>query len=244
MTHHSYFTGFGGFDFAAKLQGIDTTLQCERDTFCRKFCNYFFPDVIIHKDIYSIDKKQVNYATIASAGFPCQNISESGDNTGIYGQKSKAVWQFLDIAFTVGYKYLLLENSAKLTIRGLDKLLCAFSENGYDAQWSCLRASDFGYSHKRERIFVVAYPHQNRLPCKLFLPVETTRLYSAPKKANETFLRITEKAIHTEGNYLDLCGVNGFPRNFRKIIAGLGNAVNITMAEYLFFCIKEFDKTI
>jgi len=241
MTHHSYFTGFAGLDFAAQLCGISTTQQCEKNKFCIKFCNYFFPGVPMYRDIYKIDKNLIEYADIASAGFPCQNISHCGDGSGIYGEKSKTLFQFLDIAFHVRYRYLLFENSAIFPIRGMEQLLCKLAQNGYDAQWVCLQASDFGYTHERKRIFIVAYPSQDRPPRNLFRPVETIQLHSKPTTSDETYLRITDKSIHTEGNYYDLCGVDGFSRNYRQIIAGLGNAVNITMAEYVYRCILDFN---
>jgi DNA (cytosine-5)-methyltransferase 1 len=137
---------------------------------------------------------------------------------------------------------LLFENVAVFTIRGLNQLLCELTKNGYDAQWICLQASDFGYAHKRARIFIVAYPIEKRPRCALFKPVKTVQLHSTQKQNEETYLRITAKGIHTKGNYFDLCGVNGFPRNYRQLIAGLGNAVNVTMAEYVFRCIIDYEK--
>jgi DNA (cytosine-5)-methyltransferase 1 len=51
-----------------------------------------------------------------------------------------------------------MENVGALTFRGLDRLLGSLSEIGYDAQWHDIRASDLAAPHRRERIWIVAYP--------------------------------------------------------------------------------------
>jgi DNA (cytosine-5)-methyltransferase 1 len=40
---------------------------------------------------------------------------------------------------------------------GLDIVLGSLAEAGYDTEWSCIRASDMGGSHRRDRWWLVAY---------------------------------------------------------------------------------------
>ena len=54
-----------------------------------------------------------------------------------------------------------MENVGALTFRGLDTVLGSLTEIGYNAEWQDIRASDMGAPHKRERIWVVAYSHQD-----------------------------------------------------------------------------------
>jgi len=56
-----------------------------------------------------------------------------------------------------------MENVGALTHRGLDRVLGSLAEIGYDAEWQDIRASDMGAPHRRERIWIVAYPQRQRL---------------------------------------------------------------------------------
>ena len=43
-------------------------------------------------------------------------------------------------------------------LRALGRVLGDLADLGYDARWVCLRASDVGACHRRERVFVLAHP--------------------------------------------------------------------------------------
>jgi hypothetical protein len=53
-----------------------------------------------------------------------------------------------------------VENVGNLTSSGMDIVLSDLSEAGYSAVWFDLRASDVGAPHRRERVWIVAYPHE------------------------------------------------------------------------------------
>ena len=55
-----------------------------------------------------------------------------------------------------------MENVGMLVHRGLREVLGSLSEIGYNAEWQDIRASDMGAPHKRERIWIVAYPDGTR----------------------------------------------------------------------------------
>ena len=52
---------------------------------------------------------------------------------------------------------VFLENVAALRTRGLGTVLAGLAALGYDTQWLCLRASDAGACHRRDRLFVLAW---------------------------------------------------------------------------------------
>jgi site-specific DNA-cytosine methylase len=54
-----------------------------------------------------------------------------------------------------------MENVGALAVRGLDRVLGSLAEIGYDAVWQDIRASDVGAPHRRERIWIVAYPESD-----------------------------------------------------------------------------------
>lgn len=45
---------------------------------------------------------------------------------------------------------------------GLTEVLEDLASIGWDAQWECIRASDVGAPHHRERLFILAYPNGQR----------------------------------------------------------------------------------
>lgn len=46
-------------------------------------------------------------------------------------------------------------------LRALGRVLGDLANLGYDAEWTTVRASDVGAPHRRERVFVIAYPHDD-----------------------------------------------------------------------------------
>lgn len=58
-------------------------------------------------------------------------------------------------------RFAIIENVGAIVFRGLDRVLADLVEIEYDAEWQGIRASDMGAPHRRERIWIVAYPHIN-----------------------------------------------------------------------------------
>ncbi len=51
---------------------------------------------------------------------------------------------------------MFVENVAALLRRGLDVVHADLATLGYDTSWICLRASDIGAAHRRDRLFLLA----------------------------------------------------------------------------------------
>ena len=51
---------------------------------------------------------------------------------------------------------MFVENVAALLRRGLDVVHADLAAIGYDTSWICLRASDIGAAHRRDRLFLLA----------------------------------------------------------------------------------------
>jgi DNA (cytosine-5)-methyltransferase 1 len=97
---------------------------------------------------------------IVVAGFPCQDISLAGKGDGINGQRSGLWFDVLRIIREVGPAYVFLENVAAITLRGLDVVAAGLAESGFDAEWGCLRASDVGAPHRRDRWWCLAWDRE------------------------------------------------------------------------------------
>jgi len=91
------------------------------------------------------------------AGFPCQDISVAGKQAGLgEGTRSGLYREVLRIAGMVRPRYLFLENVSAIISNGLGCVLGDLAEMGYDCRWLCIRASDVGAPHGRDRWFALA----------------------------------------------------------------------------------------
>lgn len=91
------------------------------------------------------------------AGFPCQDISVAGKQAGIAeGTRSGLYREVLRIAGVVRPRELFLENVAAIKSNGLETVLKDLALMGYDSKWLCIRASDVGANHHRDRWFALA----------------------------------------------------------------------------------------
>ncbi|MDD4390228.1 MAG: DNA cytosine methyltransferase [Eubacteriales bacterium] len=158
LTHIDLFSGIGGFALSARWAGIKTVQFVEIDPFCHKVLNKNFPGVPIHNDIKTFQYSGAS-PFILTGGFPCQDISLAGKGAGLSGERSGLWSEYERIISELRPRYIIVENSTGLLVRGFDRVLCDLSKNGYDAEWQVIRASDAGAPHKRERLYVVAYPH-------------------------------------------------------------------------------------
>lgn len=163
MTHGSLFSGIGGFDLAAEWVGWENIFQVEWDSYCQKVLAKNFPNVKRYGDIREFDgTKYQGLIDIISGGFPCQDISVSGLGEGIYGARSGLWLHYNRVIKEIHPEYIIIENSPQLLRKGFEKILCDLSESGYNAEWQCFCASDFGHPHERERLFIVAYTTTQR----------------------------------------------------------------------------------
>ena len=98
---------------------------------------------------------------IITGGFPCQDISVAGKGEGISGSRSGLWFEYWRVIRELRPRFAIIENVAMLTNRGLDVVLSSLAEIGYDAEWQDIRAEDMGAPHRRERIWIVAYPERD-----------------------------------------------------------------------------------
>ena len=153
------FSGIGGFSYAAEkiVKGFETIAFVECEPFCQKVLNKHWPHVPIYDDIKTYNPEP-HSADIITAGFPCQDISVAGRQAGIkQGTRSGLFYELMRVICQLRPRYVVLENVAAITSNGLDIVLGSLAEAGYDAEWSCIRASDMGGSHRRDRWWLVAY---------------------------------------------------------------------------------------
>ena len=159
----SLFSGIGGLELGFKREGFETKWFIEDDEYCQQTLKKNFSTTPIYGDIREVDFRKLERVDILTGGFPCQDIScANPKGKGIAGERS-GLWSYYAKAIReIRPEYAVIENVPMLANRGLNVVLRDLTENGYDAEWFCLRASDFGALHRRERLFVIAYPKSER----------------------------------------------------------------------------------
>lgn len=159
------FAGIGGISLGLeRTGGFETVAFCEIDKAAQKVLNKHWPNVPIFEDVKSLSAKEIDGSIdVITGGFPCQDLSVAGKGAGLEGARSGLWWEFHRLIKEAQPKWVIIENVAVLRSRGLDQVLRSIAEIGYDAQWHCIPASAVGAPHRRDRIWIVAYPgHRSR----------------------------------------------------------------------------------
>jgi DNA (cytosine-5)-methyltransferase 1 len=158
LTAGSLCSGYGGLDLAViAVTGARLAWCAETDRYAAAVLAQHWPGVPNLGDITALDWAAVPPVDLVTAGWPCQDISYAGPGAGIREGTRSGLW--LHIAAGLRHlrpSYVYLENVAALRTRGLAKVLAGLAALGYDTQWLCLRASDAGAPHRRDRLFILA----------------------------------------------------------------------------------------
>lgn len=149
------FSGIGGFSLGLERAGMRTVAFCEIEPFCRDVLAKHWPDIPCNTDITGREFRE-GEADIICGGFPCQDISNAGQRTGIAGERSGLWRELLRAIRVVRPVYAIMENVAALLSRGMGDVLGDLAEIGQDAEWNCIPASAVGAPHRRDRVWIVA----------------------------------------------------------------------------------------
>ena len=160
ITHGSLFSGIGAVDLAFEKLGIKTAWQVEIDDYANRILELRFPDAKRIRDVTKWQPGSGDRVDILSGGFPCQDLSNAANNRkGLSGERSGLWWEMLRIIERTTPTVVLIENVPNLRRNGLWEVLLGLAELGYDAEWSIISAEQFGLAHRRNRLFIVAYPN-------------------------------------------------------------------------------------
>lgn len=163
--------------------GGETAWHSEFDGAASKVLEARWPGVPNWGDITKVDWRDVEPVDVLCGGFPCQDVSVAGLKRGMAEGTRSGLWSyFADAIDELHPRFVVIENvrgllSGKATrgvesddstvdetarkrpvLRAAGAVLGDLADRGYDAEWATVSASDIGAPHKRERVFVVAYP--------------------------------------------------------------------------------------
>jgi DNA (cytosine-5)-methyltransferase 1 len=186
------FSGIGGFSLGLQRAGMTTTAFCEIEPFCRAVLRKHWPDVPIYDDVRTLTGARLAADGIAvdviCGGFPCQDISCAGSRVGIDGSRSGLWSEYARIIGEVRPRFVIVENTDDLAVRGLGRVLGDLATLGYDAEWHCIPAAAAGADHWRDRLWIVSYPNgtgyqtlhiERRQPCQAEVGEDAPDLHSA-----------------------------------------------------------------
>ena len=158
------FSGIGGGLLADLILGHRPIVAVEWEPYACKVlreraADGWFPDLRVWEgDVRLFDPSEyAGSVDIIHAGFPCQDISVAGKQAGVHeGTRSGLYREVLRIAGVVRPKQLFLENVSAILSNGLGTVLADLAAMGYDSNYHCIRASDVGAPHHRDRWFLKA----------------------------------------------------------------------------------------
>ena len=158
VTFGSLFAGIGGMDLGLERAGMTCKWQVEIDPFCQKVLTKHWPEVPKYGDIRQVAGDELERVDLIAGGFPCQDVSRVGSRIGITGKRSGLWGEYIRLVCTLRPRFVIVENVTGLLDGGLGKVLGDLAEGGFDAEWRLFSAAQFGLPHRRERVFIIAYP--------------------------------------------------------------------------------------
>jgi len=149
------FSGIGGFSLGLERVGMETVAFCEIDPFCREVLKKHWPDVPIYEDVRELKGGDIA-ADIICGGYPCQPFSVAGQRRG--EEDDRHLWpEVARLLSEVRPRWFIGENVAGHISMGLDEVLSDLEGQGYDAQTFVIPACAVDASHRRDRVWIVAY---------------------------------------------------------------------------------------
>ena len=183
MKAGSLCTGYGGLEMAA-ADLIDFELCWVADNYegSEKLLEFRHPEVVNLGDIRKINYSHVEPVDILFAGFPCQDVSVAGGRRGLREGTRTGLWSEVARAIDeLRPSLVFLENvngllsgeadsdvercpecmgdvAGDVVLRALGAVLGDLASLGFDAEWHSLYAAETGAPHRRERVFILAWP--------------------------------------------------------------------------------------
>ena len=216
ITFGSVFSGIGGLDIGLERAGMKCSWQVEIDSYCQRVLAKHWPDVPKFGDVRMFTPTAVD---VVAGGFPCQDVSVAGPKVGIDGPRS-GLWRELHrVIREIRPQVAVVENTAGLLVRGIDRVLGDLAGIGYDAEWGVLSSCRFGAPHMRKRVFVVAYPANKRQG-----QLRRLRCEGKGQEIGAVHWSEDKSGIQRE--------LDGVPRRMERC-RGIGNAVDPRVAEWI-----------
>ena len=234
------FSGIGGFSLGLEnTGGFETSAFCEIEKFPQRVLNKHWPEVPIYNDVRELTKDILDRDGITidviTGGFPCQDISIAGRKAGINAETRSGLWsEVFRLTSELRPQFLIVENVANLLSgpterRGgwFSRVLGDLASIGYNAEWENIPASAMGAPHRRERVWVIAYPNKNTGEQRKTLAINN-EAKRQPNKDLSVKCKDRNRTSDVGWNLSEppfLFASDGIPKGLGNAVAACGNAV-------------------
>jgi DNA (cytosine-5)-methyltransferase 1 len=248
------FSGIGGFSLGLeRTGGFETVAFCEIEPFPRAVLAKHWPEVPCYHDVTKLTNdilaRDGITVDVITGGFPCQDISTAGKRAGLGEGTRSGLWS--EIVRLIGElrpRYVIVENVANLLSGPSEKrggwfgrILGDLAECGYNAEWENIPASALGAPHRRERVWIVAYPKQGMRQSRRIPYFNDVPFLSDWEGASEVYSLFCRGRSGPVNDRHSLRDDAGFPKELDRI-AALGNAVVPQIPEMIGYAILEAEK--
>lgn len=171
------FAGIGGFSLGLERTGkFKTVAFCEMDAYCQEVLKQHWEGIPIYDYIEDVTAGRllqdgIGRVDVITGGFPCQDVSTAGSMwftpEGTNAPRSGLWAELARLIGEIRPRYAIMENVPNLIAgddgRWFGRILSDLAEIGFDAEWHCIPASGIGAPHRRERVWIIAYPSEQGL---------------------------------------------------------------------------------
>ena len=183
MTFLDFFSGIGGFRAGLELCGMKCKGHCEIDKYANRSYTAVFDiqeDEWYGEDITKVIPGELPRVNIWTGGFPCQDVSISGKQSGLSGRRSGLFFEIIRLLKSTAPEdqpeWIILENVKNiLSIHGgwdFATILYSLASVGYDVEYGLLNSRFHGVPQNRERVYIVAHRHFRAGSGRKIFPVE------------------------------------------------------------------------
>ncbi|MCE1204462.1 MAG: DNA (cytosine-5-)-methyltransferase [Holophagaceae bacterium] len=154
------FAGVGGIERGLHLAGHETKMLCELDPHAACVLEDHFPGVPLHSDITTM--RRLPAVDMIAAGFPCQDLSQAGQTSGIRGEQSGLIDNLFDLIRRAKPRpaWVLLENVPFMLFlhkgHAMQHVLEGLEDLGYSWAYRIIDAHAFGLPQRRKRMIILA----------------------------------------------------------------------------------------
>lgn len=228
------FSGIGGFSLGLeRTGGFETVAFCEIEEFPRKILKKHWPKVPCYHDVRELTADTLRRdgieVDVISGGFPCQDVSNANavwrSQLGLEGSRSGLWGEYFRLIDEIRPSFIIMENVRALLRVGLLRVLGNLASIGFDAEWRVIPGTAVGSLQRRERVWVVAYPSEDRKQGLLEgIDFGRARQRGQGRQAD---MPMVYAAPFERSSWPEplICGGNNRPANWVDRIGACGNAV-------------------
>lgn len=152
------FSGIGGFSLGLEMTGgFHTVAFCEIEPFARLVLRKHWPDVPIFEDVRELHAADLpSQPDVIVGGYPCQPFSLAGKRQG--AADDRHLWpEMFRLVQECRPTWVVCENVSGHVSMGLDDVLFDLESAGYSTQAFVVPACAVDATHRRDRVWVIAY---------------------------------------------------------------------------------------